>query len=1269
MPKAVTYGKTERMSFARHEEIQSMPNLLEIQKNSYKWFLEEGLRDVFKDVDVITDYSGNLELRFVDYSMDENPKYTEEECKARDATYAAPLKVSVRLRNKETEEIKEQEIFMGDFPIMTPSGTFVINGAERVIVSQIVRSPGVYYDKKTDKAYNSTYGTTVIPYHGAWLEYETDLNDIFNCRIDKNRKLPVTWFIKAMGAYKADNPNTWLSCIPDMTTGVVTNEQIKEVFDNDARIVATLDKDTCNSREEALVEIYRKLRPGDPPTVESSESLLEGLFYDRRRYDISNVGRYKFNKKLGLRSRIAGHMLAAPVVDPMTGEIIAEAGEVLTRERAEEIAEVGVNDVYLDVDGKSIRVFGNGMVDMKHYVDFDPAELGIKELVRGIILRQLMEQYEGDALKEAIEENIDLLIPKHIIADDMFASVNYLCCLAHGIGEPDDIDHLGNRRVRSVGELLQNQFRIGFSRMERVIRERMTLQDLDVVTPQSLINIRPVTASIKEFFGSSPLSQFMDQTNPLAELTHKRRISALGPGGLSRERASFDVRDVHYSHYGRMCPIETPEGPNIGLINYLASYAQINEYGFVEAPYRKVERVYDENGKYVGSRVTDEVEYMSADVEDDYHIAQAKEPVDENGMLLNERITCRHRDEIIAVDREVIDYIDVSPKMMTSIATAFIPFLQNDDANRALMGANMQRQAVPLMVTEAPIVATGVEQKCAVDSEVCIKAEGDGVVTRVSADGVSVRYDDGSVRDYTLTKFARSNQGTCVNQRPIVAVGERVTTEQVLADGPACSQGEIALGKNVLVGFVTWEGYNYEDAILLNERLVREDVFTSIHIEEYETESRDTKLGPEEITRDIPNVGEDTLKDLDENGVIRIGAEVKSGDYLVGKVTPKGETELTAEERLLRAIFGEKAREVRDTSLKVPHGESGIIVDVKVFTRQNGDEMAPGVNKIVRVYIAQKRKISVGDKMAGRHGNKGVVSRILPEEDMPFLPDGTPLDIALNPLGVPSRMNIGQVLEVHLGYAAHALGWKVATPIFDGANEKDIRETLKLAGLREDGKTVLYDGRTGEPFDNLVTVGYPYYLKLHHLVDDKIHARSTGPYSMVTQQPLGGKAQFGGQRFGEMEVWALEAYGAAHTLQEILTVKSDDVTGRVKTYEAIVKGHNVPKPGVPESFKVLVKELQALCLDVRVLDDQGEEIELREDDDDDEIVYTDSGRENLVTDENEVLSSGYGIDADSEAKQGLDALEKIIGIDDDEEEEDPEPECPYDISDAPEDEE
>ena len=1227
MPKAVTYGKTERMSFARHEEIQSMPNLLEIQKNSYKWFLEEGLRDVFKDVDVITDYSGNLELRFVDYSMDENPKYTEEECKARDATYAAPLKVSVRLRNKETEEIKEQEIFMGDFPIMTPSGTFVINGAERVIVSQIVRSPGVYYDKKTDKAYNSTYGTTVIPYHGAWLEYETDLNDIFNCRIDKNRKLPVTWFIKAMGAYKADNPNTWLSCIPDMTTGVVTNEQIKEVFDNDARIVATLDKDTCNSREEALVEIYRKLRPGDPPTVESSETLLEGLFYDRRRYDISNVGRYKFNKKLGLRGRIAGFALAAPVADPMTGEIIAEAGEVLTRERAEEIAEAGVNDVYLDVDGKSIRVFGNGMVDMKHYVDFDPAELGVKELVRGVILRQLMEQYEGDALKEAIEENLDLLIPKHIIADDMFASINYLCCLAHGIGEPDDIDHLGNRRVRSVGELLQNQFRIGFSRMERVIRERMTLQDLDVVTPQSLINIRPVTASIKEFFGSSPLSQFMDQTNPLAELTHKRRISALGPGGLSRERASFDVRDVHYSHYGRMCPIETPEGPNIGLISYLASYARVNEYGFLVTPFRRVEK---------GTcRVTDDVEYMTADVEDRYIVAQASEPVDENGCLVNQRITCRHRDEIVEVDRDRVDYIDISPRMMVSIATAMIPFLPNDDANRALMGANMQRQAVPLLRPEAPIVGTGMEHKICMDSEVVILAEGDGIVTKMDARAITVAYDNGETKEYKLTKFLRSNHGTCINQHPIVDVGERVHGRRlnengvwedptVLADGPATDQGEIALGRNILVGFMTWEGYNYEDAVLLNERLVREDYYTSIHLEEYELDARDTKLGPEEITRDIPNVGEDALKDLDERGIIRIGAEVHAGDILVGKVTPKGETDLTAEERLLRAIFGEKAREVRDTSLKVPHGESGIVVDAKVFSREAGDELGPGVNMVVRVYIAQRRKIQPGDKMAGRHGNKGVVSRILPQEDMPFMPDGTPLDIVLNPLGVPSRMNIGQVLEVHLGYAAKTLGYKVATPIFDGASYEDIREELIKAGLDPEGKSWLYDGRTGERFDNKVTVGYVYFLKLHHLVDDKIHARSTGPYSLVTQQPLGGKAQFGGQRFGEMEVWALEAYGAAYTLQEILTVKSDDVTGRVRTYEAIVKGENIPQPGVPESFKVLIKELQSLCLDVRILDENGDEIELKDDEDDyipgmrDEMSYK--------SDDDEITGSGFTIE-------------------------------------------
>ena len=1217
MPKAVTYGKTERMSFARHEEIQSMPNLLEIQKNSYKWFLEEGLRDVFKDVDVITDYSGNLELRFVDYSMDENPKYTEEECKARDATYAAPLKVSVRLRNKETEEIKEQEIFMGDFPIMTPSGTFVINGAERVIVSQIVRSPGVYYDKKTDKAYNSTYGTTVIPYHGAWLEYETDLNDIFNCRIDKNRKLPVTWFIKAMGAYKADNPNTWLSCIPDMTTGVVTNEQIKEVFDNDARIVATLDKDTCNSREEALVEIYRKLRPGDPPTVESSETLLEGLFYDRRRYDISNVGRYKFNKKLGLRGRIAGFALAAPVADPMTGEILAEAGEVLTRERAEEIAEAGVNDVYLDVDGKSIRVFGNGMVDMKHYVDFDPAELGVKELVRGVILRQLMEQYEGDALKEAIEENLDLLIPKHIIADDMFASINYLCCLAHGIGEPDDIDHLGNRRVRSVGELLQNQFRIGFSRMERVIRERMTLQDLDVVTPQSLINIRPVTASIKEFFGSSPLSQFMDQTNPLAELTHKRRISALGPGGLSRERASFDVRDVHYSHYGRMCPIETPEGPNIGLISYLASYARVNEYGFLVTPFRRVEK---------GTcRVTDDVEYMTADVEDRYIVAQASEPVDENGCLINERITCRHRDEIVEVDRDRVDYIDISPRMMVSIATAMIPFLENDDANRALMGANMQRQAVPLMVTEAPIVATGIEHKLCVDSGVVILAEDDGLVMAVSADSVKVRYDSGEIKDYKLIKFARSNQGTCINQRPIVAVGDRLNKGDVIADGPATSQGEIALGKNLLVGFMTWEGYNYEDAVLINERLVMEDVYTSIHIEEFECDARDTKLGPEEITRDIPGVGDDALKYLDDRGIICVGAEVRSGDILVGKVTPKGETDLTAEERLLRAIFGAKAHDVRDTSLKMPHGAYGRVIDVVRFSRENGDDLAPGVNEQVRVYVAQRRKIQQGDKIAGRHGNKGVICNVLPVEDMPYMADGTPIDVILNPLGVPSRMNVGQLLECHLGWAA-ACGWDtedadsdkyvpgpffVSTPVFDGAKEDEIAEVIRRANknmlnkataafgdhmrpefvtqLDERGKTRLFDGRTGEEFREPITVGTSYILKLGHMVDDKIHARSTGPYSLVTQQPLGGKAQFGGQRFGEMEVWALYAYGAANVLQEILTVKSDDTVGRVKTYESIVKGENVPVPGIPESFKVLVKEIRSLALDIEPMHDADED--------------------------------------------------------------------------------
>ena len=1217
MPKDVLYGKTLRKSFARSEEIQDMPNLLEIQKKSYNWFLETGLREVFQDTAAVTDYSGNLELSFVDYSMDEKPKYTEEECKARDATYAAPLKVSVRLRNMETEEIKEQEIFMGDFPIMTAGGTFIINGAERVIVSQIVRSPGIYYDKTTDRSITSLYAATVIPYHGAWLEYETDANDVFYVRIDKNRKLPITWFLKAMGKYDAAKPETWLSCVSDPVVGAMTNERIKEIYGEDERMTATLDKDTAANRDECLMEIYRKLRPGDPPTVESAEVLLDGLFYDRRRYDISNVGRYKFNKKLALGRRIAGFMLALPVADPRTGEIIADEGEVLSREKAQLVEASGVNEVYLNVEGKTVKVFSNGMVDLANYVDFDPKEIGVTEKVRGIVLAGLLEQYEGEALRDAIVENIDVLIPKHIVADDIFASVNYLNCLAYGIGEKDDIDHLGNRRVRRVGELLQNQFRIGFSRMERVIRERMTLQDLDIVTPQSLINIRPVTAAIKEFFGSSPLSQFMDQTNPLSELTHKRRMSALGPGGLSRERASFDVRDVHYSHYGRLCPIETPEGPNIGLISYLASYARANEYGFLVAPFRKVDK---ETG-----RLTDQVDYMTADVEDNYIVAQATEPVDENGCFINKRITCRHRDEIIEVDRDRVDYVDVSPRMMVSIATAMIPFLENDDANRALMGANMQRQAVPLMVTQAPIVATGIEHKCAVDSGVVVLAEGDGEVIRADADVVAIKYDSGEIKSYKLIKFARSNQGTCVNQRPIVSLGERVHEGDVIADGPSTSQGEISLGKNILVGFMTWEGYNYEDAILINERLVMEDVFTSIHIEEYECDARDTKLGPEEITRDIPGVGDDALKYLDERGIICVGAEVRAGDILVGKVTPKGETDLTAEERLLRAIFGEKAREVRDTSLKVPHGESGIIVDVKVFTRENGDEMSPGVNQVVRVYIAQKRKISVGDKMAGRHGNKGVVSRILPREDMPYLPDGTPLDIVLNPLGVPSRMNIGQVLEVHLGYAAQALGWKVATPIFNGANEETIRATLRQAGLREDGKSELYDGRTGEKFDNDVTVGWVYFLKLHHLVDDKIHARSTGPYSLVTQQPLGGKAQFGGQRFGEMEVWALEAYGAAHTLQEILTVKSDDVTGRVRTYESIVKGNNIPEPGVPESFKVLVKELQSLCLDVRVLDKDGGEIELKEDDEDDFIpgmkdeVYNDFSDDDFA-------SEGYTVE-------------------------------------------
>ena len=1207
MVKDVYFGNTLRKSFARKQEITEMPGLLDIQKKSYRWFLETGLREVFKDVGSISDYAGNLELSFIDFSMKESPKYNVETCKARDATYAAPIKVKVRLRNKETDEIKEQEIFMGDFPLMTEGATFVINGAERVIVSQIVRSPGMYYNMEADKAGNISYSATVIPYRGAWLEYETDSSDVFWVRIDKNRKIPITCLMRAIG--------------------LKTDAEIKDVFGESALIQNTLEKEAelfskdlgnHTPYEFAMLEIYRKLRPGEPPTVDSCESLMQSLLFDARRYDLSAVGRYKFNKKLDIANRLTNQILAAPLVDPWTGEILADAGETITRERARELADRGVNEALLDVEGTLVKVFANNMVDMSKYVNFDPEECGVTERVRISVLKELLDEYKDDeeGMKAAIRTRLDDLMPKHIIVDDMLASVNYLTGLANGIGHKDDIDHLGNRRLRCVGELLQNQFRIGFSRMERVIRERMTIQDLDIVTPQSLINIRPVTAAIKEFFGSSPLSQFMDQTNPLAELTHKRRISALGPGGLSRERASFDVRDVHYSHYGRLCPIETPEGPNIGLISYLASYARVNRYGFIEAPYRKVDK---ETGF-----VSDTVEYMTADVEDEFVVCQATEPLDENGCLANKRITCRHQNDIMDVDRSVVDYMDVSPQMMVSVATAMIPFLENDDANRALMGANMQRQAVPLLVTEAPIVATGQEYKNCQDAEVCVLAEEDGVVTRVSADSISVQYDSGISKTYKLIKFLRSNHGTCINQRPIVDVGQRFKKRETLADGPSTDNGEIALGRNILMGFMTWEGYNYEDAVLLSERIVKEDVFTSIHIEEYDMEARDTKLGPEEITRDIPNVGEDALRDLDERGIIRVGAEVHTGDILVGKVTPKGETDLTAEERLLRAIFGEKAREVRDTSLKVPHGESGIVVDVKVFTRENGDELGPGVNECVRVYIAQKRKISVGDKMAGRHGNKGVVSRIMPIEDMPFLPDGTPLDIVLNPLGVPSRMNIGQVLEVHLGYAAKTLGWKVATPIFNGANEKDIQELLKQAGLNENGKSWLYDGRTGRRFDNPVTVGYVYFLKLHHLVDDKIHARSTGPYSLVTQQPLGGKAQFGGQRFGEMEVWALEAYGAAYTLQEILTVKSDDVVGRVRTYESIVKGHNVPKPGVPESFKVLMKELQALCLDVRVLDRNGDEVELKDDEDE---GFTPDRRQmsdfDYASDEGEFAAHGF----------------------------------------------
>ena len=1192
MVKDVMYGKTMRKSYAKYEEILEIPNMLKIQKDSYQWFLETGLREVFKDVGTITDFSGKLELSFLDYTMEDKPKYTIEECKERDATYAKPIKVRVRLRNTETDEIKEQEIFMGDFPVMTNGGTFVINGAERVIISQIVRSPGMYYGHEVDKADQHTYTATVIPYRGAWLEYETDNANVFWVRIDKNRKLPITCLIRALG--------------------VQTDEQIKQMFGEDARILATIDKDPCKTREESLLEIYRRLRPGEPPTVETATAHLEGLLFDAHRYDVSTVGRYKFNKKMDIWSRLSGQEAAEPITDPMTGEILVMPGEFISRAQAHELSRKGVNEAVIKVGDTNVKVFSNNMVWMDAFVDFDPKAYGVREKVHFPVLKEMLETVPADGWKDAIADRMDDLIPKHIIVDDIMASINYLNCVAMGVGTPDDIDHLGNRRLRCVGELLQNQFRIGFSRMERVIRERMTIQDLDVVTPQSLINIRPVTAAIKEFFGSSPLSQFMDQTNPLAELTHKRRLSALGPGGLSRERASMEVRDVHYSHYGRMCPIETPEGPNIGLISYLASYARVNDYGFIEAPYRIVD-------KKTGI-VTDEVQYMTADIEDEYIVAQANEPLDEEGRIKADRVTCRHRDEIIEIEREKVDLVDVSPQMMVSVATSMIPFLENDDANRALMGSNMQRQAVPLLQTEAPFVATGIEYKAAVDSGTVPLALDDGTVTRVTAREVTIQYDTLGEKTHRLIKFLRSNQGTCINQKPIVNLGDRVKKGDVIADGPSTSDGEISLGKNALIGFMTWEGYNYEDAVLLNERLVREDMYTSIHIEEYETESRDTKLGPEEITRDIPNVGEEALRDLDERGIIRVGAEVHSGDILVGKVTPKGETELTAEERLLRAIFGEKAREVRDTSLRVPHGEGGIIVDVKVFTRANGDELSPGVNMVVRCYIAQKRKISVGDKMAGRHGNKGVVSRILPQEDMPFLADGTPLDIVLNPLGVPSRMNIGQVLEVHLGMAAKKLGWKVMTPVFDGANEAEIAECLREAGLRDDGKTILYDGRTGMPFDNPVTVGYMYFLKLHHLVDDKIHARSTGPYSLVTQQPLGGKAQFGGQRFGEMEVWALEAYGAAYTLQELLTVKSDDVKGRVRTYEAIVKGRNIPTPGVPAAFKVLVKELQSLGLDVVVRDKDDQPINLRdytEDDDreDDRMSESELGVNVLDTDD------------------------------------------------------
>ena len=1261
MVHEVEVGKNVRLSYSKIKEVLDMPNLIEVQKDSYKWFLEEGLKEIFHDISPITDHAGKLVLEFFDYRLDYNSKYSVEECKERDTKYAAPLRVSVRLINTETGEIKEQEIFMGDFPLMTEQGTFVINGAERVIVSQLVRSPGIYYEFERDKTGKPLYSSTVIPYRGAWLEYETDSNDVFSVRIDRTRKLPVTVLLRAMG--------------------LGSNAEILDVFGEDIRLLATFEKDTTESREEGLLEIYKRLRPGEPLNVENAESLIMNMFFDPRRYDLAKVGRYKFNKKLAISARIKGKTLAEPVADPRTGEIIANEGDAISADLAMQIERAGVNQVELLVEGKKVRVFSNNMVYLDEYVDFEVEDFPVKK-VRKAIIEEILENAETeDEIKEQLWARIDELAPKHIIIDDMFASVNYCLNLANGIGTVDDIDHLGNRRVRCVGELLQNQFRIGLARMERTVRERMSTQELEIITPTSLINIRPIIATINEFFGSSQLSQFMDQNNPLAELRHKRRISALGPGGLSRERAGFEVRDIHYSHYGRMCPIETPEGPNIGLITSLATFAKINQYGFIEAPYRKVDK---ETG-----RVTDEIVYMTADTEDEFVIAQANEPLDEEGRFIDKKVSARYRDEILEVPGSRIDYMDISPRQLVSVVTACIPFLENDDANRALMGSNMQCQAVPLLTTDSPIVGTGIEHKIAKDSGSAVLTKEDGVVEKVAADQIVIKGDSGIRHTHKLIKFARSNQSCCINYRPIVKEGERVKRNDIIADGPAMDNGELALGKNILIGFMTWEGYNYEDAVLISEELVKNDVFTSIHVEEYECEARDTKLGPEEITRDIPNVSEDTLKDLDEQGIIRIGAEVHAGDILVGKVTPKGETELTAEERLLRAIFGEKAREVRDTSLRVPHGEQGIIIDVKKFTRENGDELSPGVNEVVRCVIAQKRKISVGDKMAGRHGNKGVVSRVLPQEDMPFLEDGTPLQIVLNPLGVPSRMNIGQVLEMHLGYAYRCLSLKtreqlentiiddnfrqniidakskaregrfikLATPVFDGAQDEDIKLAFKEAGLRPDFKSVVYDGRTGEKFDNPVTVGVMYYLKLHHLVDDKIHARSTGPYSLVTQQPLGGKAQFGGQRFGEMEVWALEAYGAAYTLQEILTVKSDDIVGRVKTYEAIVKGENIPKSGIPESFKVLVKELQSLALDIKILNHNMEEIDLDasfEDEDEgvvsEELVQTMEDKDGITDtfDENDLDDASMVLDDSDENDFGVDDSDDIDFGDDDE---------------------